>query len=590
MRVYDPSRSAVPGGRGALLVHPSMRLRSSSVTLCLLASLVAPAARSQAVRPARAATRGASAAAARGGDSATDARVLARVRDEGLTRSQVAETATILSDVFGARLAGSANYGEAAEWARRTLAGYGLNARLEPWGTRRGNRWTLESYSLELTAPYYARLVAYPFAWSPATGAARDGAVVRGTPVLVTERLDSAPDVARAEGGHLAERVRGRIVMLGEVPADRTRDPHADPLVHRWTDAQLDSLARLTDPGSPRDYWDDAGDYPAMVARRQAVYVALAQAGALAVLSPSRNPLATMVGAYQAYDTDLREAVPAMSVSRDDYARLANLVRLAGRAGRPAPEVAFGIRARLDPPRTRADSTGYDVVAELPGSDPALAAEAVMVGGHFDSWPAGTGATDNAAGAAVAIEAVRLLTAAGARPRRTVRVALWDGEEHEDYFGSLGWVRAHLGDPETMRLKPEHARLSAYLNFDNGTGRIRGVWLQGNAAARPVFRRLLAPIADLGPTTLTIANTGSTDHMPFTGVGVPAFTFLQDPLDYETRTHHTNADVAANLAPDDLRQAAVVTATVLYGAANLPERMPRVPLPPPHHAAAGVGK
>ncbi|HEY0780453.1 MAG TPA: M28 family peptidase [Gemmatirosa sp.] len=527
-------------------------------------------------------------------DTAGDAALLARVRDEGMHHSRVAETATILSDVFGPRLAGSRAWGEAAEWARGTLAGYGLTARLEPWGTRRGNRWTLESQSLELTAPYYARLVAYPFAWSPATGAARpgapgDGAVVRGTPVLVTERLDSAADVARADSGRLAARVRGRIVMLGEVPALSIRDEHAEPLNHRWTDAQLDSLARLTDPGSPRDYWEDAGDYPAMVARRQGVYVALARAGALAVLTPSRNPLVPMVGAYQAYDTDLREAPPAMVVSRDDYGRLANLVRLTARAGRPAPEVALQIRARLDAPRTRADSTGYDVTAELPGSDPALKAEVVMVGGHFDSWTSGTGATDNAAGAAVAIEAVRLLTAAGAHPRRTIRVALWDGEEHEDYFGSLGWVRAHLGDPETMRLKPEQARLSTYLNFDNGTGRIRGVWLQGNAAARPVFQRLLAPVADLGPTTLTIANTGSTDHMPFTSVGIPAFTFLQDPLDYETRTHHTNADVAANLAPDDLRQAAVVTATVLYGAANLPERLPRMPLPPPHRAT-GAGR
>lgn len=551
-----------------------MPIRPSLLTLFLLASVVGAPARSQAV----------AAVGAPGGDSVTDARVLARVRDEGRARSRVAETATILSDVFGARLAGSRAYGEAAEWARRTLAGYGLAARLEPWGTRRGNRWTLDSHSLELVAPYYARLVAYPFAWSPATGTTRDGAVVRGTPVLVTEHLDSAPDVAR-----LADRVRGRIVMLGEVPVNRLRDEHPEPLTHRWTDAQLDSLATLTNPGSPRDYWEDAGDYPATVARRQAVYVALARAGALAVLAPSRNPIATMVGAYQAYDTDLRAAPPAMTVSRDDYARLANLVRLAERAGRPAPEVALSVRAHLDPPRTRADSTGYDVVAELPGSDPVLKAEVVMVGGHFDSWPAGTGATDNAAGAAVAIEAVRLLAAAGARPRRTIRVALWDGEEHEDYFGSLGWVRAHLGDPETMRLKLEHARLSAYLNFDNGTGRIHGVWLQGNAPARPVFQRLLAPVADLGPTTLTIANTGSTDHMPFTSVGIPAFTFLQDPLDYETRTHHTNADVAANLAPDDLRQAAVVTATVLYGAANLAERMPRAPLPPPHRAA-GVGR
>lgn len=583
-------RRATDRGPDATPSRSCMPIRLSLLAFTLLASLIGAPARSQVAAPTRSpSARAVGAPDAIGGDSATDARVRARVRDEGLTHARVAETATILSDIFGPRLAGSAAYGEAASWARRTLASYGLSAHLEPWGTRRGNRWTLESYSLELVAPYYARLVAYPFAWSPATGPARDGAVLRGTPVLVTERLDSAADVAHAEGGHLAERVRGRIVMLGEVPGNPLRDEQAGLLSHRWTDAQLDSLARLTVPGSPRDYWEDAGDYPAMVARRQGVYVALARAGAIAVLAPSRNPIATMVGAYQAYDTDLRAALPALTVSRDDYARLANLLRLGARAGRPAPEVALSIRARLDAPRTRADSTGYDVIAELPGSDPKLKDEVVMVGGHFDSWPAGTGATDNAAGAAVAMEAVRLLQAAGARPRRTIRVALWDGEEHEDYFGSLGWVRAHLGDPETMHLKPEQARLSTYLNFDNGTGRVRGVWLQGDTAARSVFRRLLAPVADLGATTLTIANTGSTDHMPFTSVGIPAFTFLQDPLDYETRTHHTNADVAANLAPDDLRQAAVVTATVLYGAANLPERIPRTPLPP-HRAMEGMGK
>jgi hypothetical protein len=510
------------------------------------------------------------------GGGADDAAVLARVRAEGLGRSRVLETATILSDVFGPRLAGSQAYADAAEWARRTLAGYGLTARLEPWGVRRGNRWTLEGHSLELTAPYYARLVAYPFAWSPATAG-----VVRGTPVLVTEPLRGAGDVQR-----VADRVRGRVVLLGEVPAVAEAERLA-PRARRWTRSELDSLARLTDPGSPRDYWDDTGGYAANVARQQAVFLALARAGALAVLTPSRNAYATMVGAYQAYDTDLRAAAPAMTVAREDYARLANLVRLAGAAGRRPPEVAVEVRARLEPPRARGDSLGVNVIAELPGGDPRLAAEVVMVGGHFDSWTAGTGATDNAAGAAVALEAVRLLAAGGARPRRTIRVALWDGEEHEDYFGSLGWVRAHLGDPETLRLKPEHARVSAYFNFDNGTGRVRGVWLQGNAAARPLLARWLAPVADLGATTLTLANTGSTDHIPFVGVGVPAFTLLQDPLDYEPRTHHTNADAAANLSGDDLRQAAVVTATLLYNAANAAERVPRPPLPAPRGQAAG---
>lgn len=492
--------------------------------------------------------------------------VLSRIRDEGLQRSRVLETATILSDVFGPRLAGSPGYRAAAEWTRGTLAGYGLaNARLEAWGTRGGRSWTVERHSLELEAPYYARLVAYPYAWSPSTQG-----TVRGTPVHVAA-LRTEEDVAK-----VAELVRGKIVLVGPVPADPAR---FKPLAHRWSDQQLDSLARITDPGSPKDYWDDAGGYADNVRRRQRVLIALGRAGALAMLTPSRNAVSTMVSGYQAYDSDVSAAVPAMSVARDDYARVLHLVQKAQGAGQPAPVLAVELRARAEAPRTRADSQGVNVIAELPGSDPTLAAEVVMVGGHFDSWTAGTGATDNAAGSAVAMEALRILQAVGAAPRRTIRIALWDGEEHEDYYGSLGWVRAQLGDPETMRLTPAHATVSAYFNFDNGTGRIRGLWLQGNAAARDVFRPMLAPFADLGAGTLTLANTGSTDHMPFVGVGVPAFTFLQDPIDYESRTHHTAADVAANLLEEDLKQAATVTAAVLLQTANLPTRVPRAPLP-----------
>jgi carboxypeptidase Q len=220
------------------------------------------------------------------------------------------------------------------------------------------------------------------------------------------------------------------------------------------------------------------------------------------------------------------------------------------------------------------------VVAELPGSDPSLASEVVMVGGHFDSWTAGTGATDNAAGSAVAIEALRILKTIGATPRRTIRVALWDGEEHEDYFGSLGYVKKHFGDPETMRLLPAQAKVSAYFNIDHGTGRVRGIYAQANAAARPVFEQILAPFSDFGATTTTLKNEGSTDHMPFVSVGIPAFVFIQDPIDYESRTHHTNLDVAGLLLKDDLAQASVVVASVLYHVANRDELLPRMPLPP----------
>jgi Zn-dependent M28 family amino/carboxypeptidase len=203
-----------------------------------------------------------------------------------------------------------------------------------------------------------------------------------------------------------------------------------------------------------------------------------------------------------------------------------------------------------------------------------------MVGGHFDSWTAATGATDNAAGVAIAMEALRILKTIGAQTRRTIRIGLWDGEEHEDYFGSMGYVKKHFGNPETMQLLPEHAGISAYFNIDNGTGAIRGLYLQGNTNARPVFAAILSPLADLGASSLTIKNAGNTDHMPFVSVGIPGFTFIQDPIDYQTRTHHTDKDDASMLMPDDLKQAAVVVATVLYQVANLPTLVPRGPLPP----------
>ncbi|HKG91686.1 MAG TPA: M20/M25/M40 family metallo-hydrolase, partial [Gemmatimonadaceae bacterium] len=453
---------------------------------------------------------------------------------------------------------------EAAEWARRELASYGLaNAALEPWGARRGRGWVVDSYSVELTEPRYARIVASPRAWSPPTAG-----VVRGRPVVL-ELRDSA-DLDRHRG-----ELRGAIVLAGPAaPRDTAHQRwRFQPPARRRTPAELDSMARLADPGAPRDYWEDAGGYTGRVRARLRFAARLREAGVAALLEPSRNEYGVQVSSYQAYDTDVSGAVPAFVVARPDYDRL---VRLAERGGPMTVELS--LRAHYLP---ASDSTGYNVVAELPGSDPALRDEVVMLGGHFDSWNPGTGATDNAAGVAAAMEAVRILAAVGARPRRTVRVALWDGEEHEDYFGSLGYVRRHFGDPETMRLLPEHARLSAYFNLDDGTGRIRGVQLQGNAAARPILAAFLAPFADLGAATVSIANSGSTDHVPFRGVGLPAFNFIQDPIDYESRTHHTSLDVASALLEEDLRQAAVVLASVVYHTANRAERMPRTELPKP---------
>jgi hypothetical protein len=508
-------------------------IRSRLLVLALLAAPV-PALAQQAAAPAAPAAR-----------ERVDAAMVARIRDEGMNRSRVLETAVHLSDVNGPRLAGSPGYRRAAEWARDRMTAFGLaNAALEPWGTRRGRGWEVTRHSVELVLPYYERIVAYPKAWSPATGG-----VVRGQPVLALLRNEA--DLAKHRG-----QLRGKIVLSGEVTVDSTRFAATG---RRLGDARLDSLARLTDPGSPRSYQEDSGGYADRVRQRQRFAARLREEGVAALLEPGRNPHAVTVSGYQAYDSDVSGAVPSFVVEAGDYARLANLVRLGA-----APTLEVELRTR----ETTTDSVGYNVVAEIPGSDPRLRAETVLVGGHLDSWNVGTGATDNAAGVAVVMEAARILQAVGAKPRRTIRVALWDGEEHEDYFGSGGYVRRHYGDPATGRLRPGVRPPFAYFNIDNGAGRIRGLYAQGNAAVRPVFAAWLEPFRDLGAATVTLKNTGSTDHMPFVGAGIPAFTFIQDPLDYDTRTHHTSRDVAAMLIEDDLKQAATVVAGVLYHAAN----------------------
>lgn len=487
-----------------------------------------------------------------------DTAMAARIRAEALgPRSRVMETAVTLSDILGPRLAGTPGYRAAAGWARERLASFGATAVLEPWGRRRAG-WELQRFSAEMTAPRYLRLHALPKAYSPPTAG-----TVSGTPVLAM--VSDTGDFARYRG-----RLRGRIVLNGGT--QMRGDSRFDSGATRRTPAELDSLARLTEPGSPATYWEESDDWAASLATRRRVAEFFREEGAAAVLEPSRHPDVLQAASYNAYDTDASRFVPAMIVARGDYDQL---VRLLQHGDSVRLELSIASR------RNEGDTTGYNVIGEIPGSDPRLAPEVVMLGGHFDSWHAGTGATDNAAGSAVAMEVLRILKAVDARPRRTVRVALWDGEEQEDYFGSMGYVRRHFGDPATMRLLPAHARLSAYFNLDTGTGRIRGFELQGNAAARPVLAAYLAPVADLGAGTLTLARSGATDHMPFVAVGLPAFNALQDPVDYDTRTHHTELDVAGALVEDDLKQAAAVLATVVLGVANRDERMPRLPLPAP---------
>ncbi|MBS1602079.1 MAG: M20/M25/M40 family metallo-hydrolase, partial [Bacteroidetes bacterium] len=264
-------------------------------------------------------------------------------------------------------------------------------------------------------------------------------------------------------------------------------------------------------------------------------------------------------------------AIPELVVAKEDYLRVMRLLE----EGRPVQlELQSDTRLKTD------DLTGHNVVGEIPGTDPTLKSELVMLGGHLDSWTAGTGATDNGAGCIVALEAVRILKSIGVQPRRTIRIALWDGEE-QGLLGSFHYVKNHFGDPMDMKLKPEQEKVSAYYNLDNGSGKIRGVFAQGNEKVVPIFKEWLLPFADLGASTVSMHNTGSTDHLSFDAVGIPGFQFIQDPLDYESRTHHTNMDNYDHLLMDDLRQAATILAAFVYNTAMRDEKMPRKPLPNP---------
>jgi Zn-dependent M28 family amino/carboxypeptidase len=279
------------------------------------------------------------------------------------------------------------------------------------------------------------------------------------------------------------------------------------------------------------------------------------------------SPINEAVRVSGFYDYVWHPTFPGFVIAREHYGRIMRML------DRKQPvKLSLSLAARFID-----NVEGFDVIAELPGTDPARRAQVVMLGGHLDSWHTGTGATDNAAGCAIVMEAMRILKTIGVQPRRTIRVALWTGEE-QDYFGSLGYVKNHFGDPKTMALKPEHANLSGYFNVDNGSGRIRGVNLQGNESVRPIFEAWLRPFAYLGATTLTTLNSGGTDHMVFDALGLPGFQFVQDPLNYESRTHHTNLDVYEAASPDDMKQAAVIVASFVYHAAMRDDLLPRQPL------------
>lgn len=493
----------------------------------------------------------------------TDAAAIAKIKDEGMNRSKVMETAFYLTDVCGPRLANSEGLARANNWTKKRLTEYGLvNANVEPWGDF-GRGWDIDKSYVAMTAPYYHSLIGVPKAWTPSTAGN-----IRKQVVVV--RATTEADLAKFKG-----QLRDKIVLL---PVATPPQPNFEPDAKRLTAEELQKMADAPAGGAPTAANRPAE--PATADRMAAMRAArelriklgdmLLAEGAAAVLSPGRGTDGTVFTTNGApYAADAKPVLPELEMSSEDQLRLIRLVE----AGIPV-EVEMETKTHFQ----TQDLKGYNVVAEIPGTDRKLKSEVVMLGGHLDSWHAATGATDNAAGCAVMMEAVRILKATGLKPRRTIRIALW-GEEEEGLHGSRNYVKNHFADPATMQLKPDHEKLAAYFNLDNGAGKIRGIYAQSNEAVKPIFTEWLAPFADMGATTVTLRNTGSTDHIAFDAVGLPGFQFIQDGLDYFSRTHHSNQDTYDRLVPEDLKQASVVVASFVYNAAMRDQKLPRKPMP-----------
>jgi hypothetical protein len=531
-----------------------------------------------------------------------------RIRDEALNRSQVMQTLSQLSNVIGPRLTGSPGMRRANEWTRDRLTQWGLqNARLEPWGTF-GRGWALKRFSAEAIEPQVFPLVAYPKAWSPATSGPL-------TAEVVYVNAKNAEELEKFKG-----QLRGKIVLNGAV-----RDPaaHFEPEGTRETEKTLLDLANAPDPATLAPRPRATAEARALTRFNSQKLNFYQEEGAALIVDPSRGdggnifvqqatvpqPLPADPRALQAllnrdpdaprqiraWDKDAPKFAPQVVLSIEHYNRLARMTEAGERVR---------LTVNLDAQFLDQDLTAYNTVAEIPGSD--LKDEVVMLGGHMDSWHGGTGATDNGAGVAVAMEAVRIIKALRLQPRRTIRIALWSGEE-QGLLGSRAYVEQHFGKLETpqatpqptppgasegqpaatptptprarLTTKPEYEKFSAYFNLDNGTGRIRGIYMQGNESVRTLFRGWLTPFSDLGAQTLTLANTGSTDHVPFNDIGLPGFQFIQDTLEYNTRTHHSTQDTFERIQSDDVKQAAAIMAAFVYQTAMLDEKLPRKPAP-----------
>lgn len=516
-----------------------------------------------------------------------DTSTIAMIIDEGMNRSQIMETLSYLTDVYGPRLTASPEYKEAADWAVKRLQSYGvLNVHFDTWGPF-GRGWTLKRFAANATAPRAYPIIGYPKGWSPGT---------RGrvkAPVVHLE-AKSGEELNSYQG-----KLKGAIVLIGD---SRHVEANFQALGNRLSPGQLLDMANASMPRAG-GFVRDSLALRRMAERNRFLSQRLEfcmKEGAVAIFETATKgdggtvfvggatvpqaPDATFESRANPYD-EKAKTLPQVVLTPEHYNRMVRMMQKGQKVQ---------VELELEVEFTRVQE-GINVIGEIPGTD--LKDEIVMVGAHFDSWHAGTGATDNATGSSVCIEAMRILKAIGVPMRRTVRIGLWGGEE-QGLIGSRMYVTKHFGEREggrfnptgQVKTKPDHEKFSVYFNHDNGTGMVRGVYMQGNEAARPIFRAWLAPLEKFNASTLTLQNTGGTDHLSFDAVGLPGFQFIQDPVEYDTRTHHSNMDTYERVQEHDVKQAAIIMAAFAYNAATRDGKFPRKVLPTPVQAGSSGGR
>lgn len=493
--------------------------------------------------------------------------IIQKIRAQGLDNSKAMEIAHKITDVAGPRLSNSPGLKRAQDWAVKYFNEMGLkNVHLEAWGEF-GKGWEVDKYYAATTKPFYRPIIASPKAWTPGTNGP-----IKSEVVLI--KADTITDLAKYKG-----KLAGKIVMIESATIMPLANVYT-PIVNRYTEDALDKMAAAELPTAGgqggRPAAGNVNNQRAMMMRMMSVRASI---DSMLLVEKIGLKLTYARGSYgtfftsngASYKLDAKPVNPELEVSSEDYLHILRLLR-----GGEKVEIEAEVKTTF----YDKDPKGYNVIAEIPGTDPKLKSEIVMLGGHYDSWHSGTGATDNAAGSTVMIEAMRILKAIDFKPKRTIRIALWSSEE-QGLFGSRGYVRDHFADPADMKPKAEHEKLSAYYNLDNGTGTIRGIYLQGNTGVKDIFQAYLNPFADLGAKTVTVGNTGGTDHQAFDGVGLPGFQFIQDPMDYNTRTHHSNMDTFDRLVEDDLKKSATIVASFVYHTSERAEKLPRKEMPKP---------